>query len=98
MPDDASDVIATVPKNGREDVRVALSEYAGRRQIDVRTFADARGGGERKPTPKGVNLSVKHLPELIEALQDAAAVALRRGLIKPPGEHAAQPKPWWNRD
>lgn len=101
MPDDVQDVIATVPHNRSKDVRVALSESRGTSLVDVRTFtraAQARDGDPHIATRKGVSLNVAHLPALIDALQDAAAVALRRGLIKSPGEHAAQPTPWWNRD
>ena len=81
MSDDAYDQIASVPKNSREEVRIALSEYRGTPLIDVRTFSDYSGEGELKPTAKGVSLRIARLPELIEALEKARAEAERRGLI-----------------
>jgi hypothetical protein len=73
-------LIATVPKNAREEVRVSLTEYKGYALIDVRTYAEfaSAGDGERKPTPKGVSLKVERLPELIAALQAAQSQAGRR--------------------
>lgn len=69
-----ADHIAIVPKNSREDVRVQLAEFKGNRLVDVRIYADTKGGG-RGPTPKGVSLKVDDLPALIAALHAAQAVA-----------------------
>lgn len=42
----------------------------GRRTIDIHCYA-APNGGEKKPTRKGLQVDVKQLPALLEALQGA---------------------------
>lgn len=64
-------LIATVPKNSREEIRVGLSEFKGQRLVDVRVYA-GDAGSERTPTKKGIAAKVERLPELIAALQAAA--------------------------
>jgi len=68
-------VIATVPKNGAEEVRVSLSTFKGHALVDVRVFADMGDEAERRATKKGVALVVAKLPALIAALQEAARAA-----------------------
>jgi len=68
-------VIATVPKNGAEEVRVSLSTFKGHALVDVRVFADLGDEAERRATKKGVALAVAKLPALIAALQEAARAA-----------------------
>jgi hypothetical protein len=75
-------VVATIPKNSREWVRVALDNYRGVELIDVRVLVELnQETGLPVPTKKGVSLKVEKLPLLINALQDALAEAQRRGLI-----------------
>lgn len=73
--------VATVPKNGAEEVRVSLSSYLGHACLDVRTFADAGDRDERQATRKGVTLKLSRLNELIAALQRAREEAVRLGLL-----------------
>ena len=75
-------VISKFWKNRRrnESVRVSLSEYEGRSIIDVRVFATGTDGIDR-PTPKGVAMGVRRLPELSRALVKAEAKAREMGLI-----------------
>jgi hypothetical protein len=61
-------LIGTVPKNGAEEVRVALTSYKGTAIVDVRTFSEFGDAVERRPTKKGVSLQVGHLPALISKL------------------------------
>jgi hypothetical protein len=77
---DQATLIATIPKNTREEVRVSLSVYRGHRLIDVRVYADGPDD-ERRATPKGVALKLDALPSLRQALADAEAEALRVGWI-----------------
>jgi len=75
-------VIATLPKNRRETIRVALEAYRGIELVDVRVMAALDDDtGLTVPTKKGISLRVEQLPALIEALQDAEAEARRRGLL-----------------
>ena len=72
--DDSYHLIATVPKNSREEVRVALSEFRGAAFVDLRIFADM-GHEDRSPTKKGIAIKPASLPALIEALQAAQGAA-----------------------
>jgi transcriptional coactivator p15 (PC4) len=75
-------VIATIPKNSREWVRVALDEYRGVNLIDIRVLVELNPEtGLPIPTKKGVSLKVEKLPELIAALNDALVEAQRQGLL-----------------
>lgn len=80
---DAADAIAIIPKNSREEVRVALDEYQGAQLVDVRIFADYAAGDVdgRCPTKKGISLKVERLDDLIAGLASARAEAQRRGLL-----------------
>lgn len=75
--------IAIVEKNSAEDVRIALSDYAGHDLIDIRVFADFKAGtvDSRGPTKRGVALSVHRLGDLIAGLTQARDEAVRRGLL-----------------
>lgn len=65
-------LIATVPKNAIEEVRVALTEFNGHALIDLRVYADFDGSaGGKRPTKKGISLARERLPDLIKALQAA---------------------------
>jgi hypothetical protein len=63
-------VLASINKNGRETVRVALSEFKGSRFVDLRTFAtDASGAAV--PTKAGVTLRFGMIRDVIAALEAA---------------------------
>lgn len=64
-------VIASFPKNKREEVRIRLTEWEGKPYIDIRVFF-ATGEGEWAGTRKGICLSAEQLPELMTALERAA--------------------------
>jgi hypothetical protein len=64
--------IAKFWKNRRraESVHVTLSEYEGRALINVRVYATGADGIDR-PTPKGIAMGIRKLPELARALAKA---------------------------
>jgi hypothetical protein len=80
--------IAKISKNRRrlESVHVTLSEYEGRVLIGVRIYATGADGIDR-PTPKGVAMGIRKLPELARALAKAEAQARALGLL-PDGQVA----------
>ena len=81
-------IIATLEKNSRELVRIALDEYRGVPLVDVRVMAPAIDPtGLPIPTKKGIALRIELLPELVVALQAAEAEARRLGLL--PAEEGA---------
>src|SRR5271156_1687975 len=65
---DPRTLIAIVPKNSIEDVRISLNRFNGHDLVDVRTFTEPRTGrGERIPTKAGVSLRIEALPALTPA-------------------------------
>ena len=72
MPEEAK-LIYEFQKNSQEIVRVFLKSYRGTRVIDIRVYFPV-GGGEDRPTKKGLTLSTALLSELarsVEVLQEA---------------------------
>lgn len=63
-----------------ESVHVSLSEYEGHPLINVRIYSTGSDGIDR-PTPKGVAMSIRKLPELAAALARAETKARELGLI-----------------
>lgn len=75
-------VIATIPKNRREELRVSLGEYRGHQLVSLRVWFEAQDGTMR-PGNSGVALKVEALPELVAAIIEAERVALATGLLGP---------------
>lgn len=74
--------IAKFWKNRRrnESVHVTLSEYEGQPLVNVRVYSTGTDGIDR-PTPKGIAMGIRKLPELARALAKAEAKARELGLI-----------------
>jgi Transcriptional Coactivator p15 (PC4) len=78
-------VISKFWKNRRHDaVIVSLSTYEGHNLVDLRTHAMKEG--RLVPTPKGLAVVVRRLPELVDALTKALAKARELGLIDSDGD------------
>ena len=69
-------VVASLPKNTREAVRIELTEYKGFRLLGIRVWTS-----EGRPTAKGLTVKVEMLPELVKALQAAETIARSAGLL-----------------
>lgn len=82
----AETVIAEIPKNARETVRLGLSEYRGHQLMFARIWADT--GDTLVPTQKGLTAKVEMLPDLIAGLQEVQREAIRAGLLDPQGSAA----------
>ena len=67
-------LIATITKNSRERIEVSLSEFTKDGQtfdmVSVRVHYDD-GSGTYRPGRNGLNVQVKLLPALVEALRQA---------------------------
>jgi hypothetical protein len=73
-------VISKFWKNRRHDaVIVSLSTYEGHNLVDLRTHAMKEG--RLVPTPKGLAMVVRRLPELAAAVTKALAKARELGLL-----------------
>lgn len=66
-------LIATLPKNRREELRIALSEYKGYRRISVRIWAN--DNKEARPTRQGFSVSVESGKKLLSAITAAIKAA-----------------------
>ena len=66
-------IVAIIPKNSMDDIRVRWSEYKGYRYLDIRIFTEIDGKDGKTPTKKGVTLRPDLIPELMKALESAQA-------------------------
>jgi len=76
-----SQVISRVTKNAREVIFLSLSEFKGRRLVDIRVHVPGDQEGEWVPTRKGISLSVGLYPAFKEALGELEEALLAQGLI-----------------
>ena len=63
--------IATLPKNGREELRVTVDEFHGRRLVNVRVWFVGDDGSMR-PGKQGVAVRVEMAVDLARAIGEAA--------------------------
>ena len=70
MADDKK-LLATIPRTATEEIRVAISEYKGKKFLDMRVFYTTDGGASWLPTKKGIAV----YPESLEQLQNAVELA-----------------------
>lgn len=74
-------IISEWQKNSRETLRVRLDEYQGQRVICCRAWYVDKDGNKR-PGRGGLTISVRHLPQLARALDDALNAAKASGLLE----------------
>lgn len=70
MADD-SKLIATVPRSATEQLQIAVSEFKGKKYLDLRIFYTTDTGATWLPTKKGVTVSPENLELLKEAIDKA---------------------------
>ena len=75
-------LIATIPRNQLDELRVEIGEYRGHDFISIRTWTERHDSEEMVPTKKGITVKPERLPELITALQKAEKEARAGGLFK----------------
>ena len=75
-------LIAAIPKNAIEELRVELTEYRGHHLVQARIWANYDSATTpKRPTRKGFALTVERLPDLIAALKDAERRARDLGML-----------------
>ena len=79
-------IIGDHPLNGRDVLRVEISEYNGRPVVSARKWYDA-GAGVLKPSPKGITVALGHLPMLAALMNKALDHAKAGGLLNSDGGH-----------
>jgi hypothetical protein len=76
----AAIVVGEFARNVREIVRVQLDQFRGHNMVQVRNFY-AAGDGTWKPGKGGIAMTVRHLPRLAAAINEALAEAQRAGWL-----------------
>ncbi len=76
------ELIEQFEKNATEVVRVSLTEYRGRKLVDVRVYY-SDNEGQYRPTKKGVSLSVDVYPDFKRAMLALEKILLERDLLSP---------------
>ena len=77
----ADQLIASIEKNAREEIRISLSEFNGYDLANIRVFYRT-DDGDMRPGKAGLAVRLEKLPAVIEALQQAEAEARRLGLVE----------------
>ncbi len=85
-----SEVISQITKNAREVVFLSLSEFKGRRLIDIRVHVPGEEEGDWVPTRKGVSLSVGLYPAFKQALVQLEQALIKQGLLDPEDLEASE--------
>lgn len=70
-------LVATIPKNGREEIRVSLTEFKGYDLVNMRVWFRT-DEGDMRPGKAGLAFRVEKLSDLIQALQQAQRAAEAR--------------------
>ena len=66
-------LIAEFNKNSLEKVRIVLTEFKGKKLLDIRAYYDASENEEPdwRPTKKGISISLDLIDELLKGLEKA---------------------------
>jgi hypothetical protein len=72
-------IVGTIAKNKREELRVTLKSFSDLRQVDIRIFKNVHGVDVG--TPQGCTVRPARLRSLIEILERAEDAAKAEGLI-----------------
>ncbi len=75
-------VIATIAKNGAEELRVELINYRGHDLLGFRIWVTLKKTRDVVPTHKGITVAVDLIPQLRAALETAEHEARAAGLLK----------------
>lgn len=64
-------LLMTIPRSATEEIQVQLSEYKGKKFLDLRIFYTTDAGNTWNPTKKGVAVYPESLDQLKEAIEIA---------------------------
>ena len=73
-------ILAQWSRNARDIVMVRIDQFNGTAVIDIRDWWTSPTG-ELRPGPRGITMSIRHVPSLALALTKAEAVARELGLL-----------------
>ena len=64
------DIITEIQKNQKEKIIISTNEYKGHKYVDLRVRYEDESSKEYRPSKKGIALSAKVIPQIIEAVMD----------------------------
>lgn len=70
-------VIATIPKNSQQEIRVSLENYQGHDLLNMRVWFQSQDG-DMRPGKQGLAIRLALLPDLTRALQEAENTAFNQ--------------------
>ncbi|MEA2911101.1 MAG: Transcriptional Coactivator p15 [Bradyrhizobium sp.] len=70
---------ASIPKGRNEHLRIALSRFKGQTFLAIRIWFDDEG--VLKPSSKGVNVKLEHLPDIADGINKALEAARADGSL-----------------
>ena len=76
-----SEAISKLSKNSRETIFLSLSEFKGRRLVDIRVHVPGDQEGEWVPTRNGVSLAVSLYPAFKQALAELEEALVAQKLL-----------------
>ena len=72
---DTGILVGELKKTGVVVTKVRLTEFKGRRFLDIRDFFKPKGSVDFAPTKKGIALDIARIPEIVSILEQAEAEA-----------------------
>lgn len=76
----ADKILAQVQRNSQDTFIFKLTEYKGKKYIDIRTYY-RDDAGELKPTKKGINIPVVSFPAFLAAFNQAQVELVNAGAL-----------------
>jgi len=64
-------LLASIPRSATEEIHIAISEYKGKKYLDMRVFYTTDDGINWNPTKKGVTFTPDKLDEVKSAIEEA---------------------------
>jgi len=68
-------LIATIPKDANEELRIELAHYQGAYFVALRVWGRSTTSARHTPTHKGLTVPLRMLPRLLDALKATHAEA-----------------------
>ena len=84
--DDSSQIIAQFEKNAKEEVRVSIDDFRGRKIINIRVYYRS-DGGQWLPGKQGLALAVDRYRDLADAVLKLGEGLQAQGLLPPSKGH-----------
>lgn len=85
-------ILLVLPRGQNGEIRCSTDVFGGRELVHFRSWAPING--ELRPTKQGVAVSIKEVPELIDALAEFLAQSEQAPPAPPSAPPTPRPQPW----